>query len=188
MKIGLAEHITEHSIQFLDTFWHISMTLSESYIYVRRTIVMFWIGRWSAGLFAKGNFFPFSSCAALLFVSRDQCPLVSRLQKSTCTELSSIMHSLPTLEISPDIWIQTWLRSLQVNLALRWDPIMIQCTLSSREAGCMACSHAPPELPARSGRNRNIKVTRIGVLSGRFCAGRSYVWLVPEWYLIDQAN
>jgi hypothetical protein len=25
------------------------------------------------------------------------------------------------------------------------------------------------------------------VLSGRFC-GRSYVWLVPEWYLIDQAN
>jgi hypothetical protein len=66
---------------------------------------------------------------------------------------------------------------------------MIQCTLSSRETGCMACSHAPPELPARSGRNRYTKVTRIGVcvLSGRFC-GRSYVWLVPERYLIDQAN
>jgi hypothetical protein len=34
MKIGIAEHtyITEHIIQFLDTFWHISMTLSESYI------------------------------------------------------------------------------------------------------------------------------------------------------------
>jgi hypothetical protein len=31
MKIGIAEHITEHIIQFLDTFWHISMTLSESY-------------------------------------------------------------------------------------------------------------------------------------------------------------
>jgi hypothetical protein len=27
MKIGIAEHITEHIIQFLDTFWHISMTL-----------------------------------------------------------------------------------------------------------------------------------------------------------------
>jgi hypothetical protein len=79
------------------------------------------------------------------------------------------------------------LRSLQVNLALCWDPIMIQCTLSSRETGCMACSHAPPKLPARSGLNRNTKVTRIGVLSGPFC-GRSYVWLVPEWYIIDQAN
>jgi hypothetical protein len=32
MKIGIAEHITEHIIQFLDTFWHISMALSESYI------------------------------------------------------------------------------------------------------------------------------------------------------------
>jgi hypothetical protein len=51
----------------------------------------------------------------------------------------------------------------------------------------MACTHAPPELPAPSGWNRNTKVARIGVLSGRFC-GRSYVWLVPEWYLIDQAN
>jgi hypothetical protein len=108
-------------------------------------------------------------------------------QKSTCTELSNIIHSLPALEIPPDIWMQAWLRSLQVNLALRWDPIMIQCTLSSRETACMACSHAPPELPARSGRNRNTKVTRIGVLSGRFC-GCSYVWLVPEWYLIYQAN
>jgi hypothetical protein len=29
LKIGIAEHITEHIIQFLDTFWHISMTLSE---------------------------------------------------------------------------------------------------------------------------------------------------------------
>jgi hypothetical protein len=28
MKIGIAEHITEHIIQFLDTFWHISVTLS----------------------------------------------------------------------------------------------------------------------------------------------------------------
>jgi hypothetical protein len=54
-------------------------------------------------------------------------------QKSTCTELGSIIHSLPTLEIPPDIWMQAWLRSLQVNLALRWDPIMIQCTLSSCE-------------------------------------------------------
>jgi hypothetical protein len=34
MKIGIAEHITEHIIQFLDTFWHISMTLSENYIHV----------------------------------------------------------------------------------------------------------------------------------------------------------
>jgi hypothetical protein len=32
MKIGLAEHITKHIIQFLDTSWHISMALSESYI------------------------------------------------------------------------------------------------------------------------------------------------------------
>jgi hypothetical protein len=32
MKIGIAEHITEYIIQFLYTFWHISMTLSESYI------------------------------------------------------------------------------------------------------------------------------------------------------------
>jgi hypothetical protein len=72
-------------------------------------------------------------------------------QKSTRTELSSIIHSLPALEIPPDIWMQAWLRSLQVNLALRWDPIMIQCTLSSRETVCMACSHAPPELPAPYG-------------------------------------
>jgi hypothetical protein len=28
---------------------------------------------------------------------------------------------------------------------------MIQCTLSSRETDCMACTHAPPELPAPSG-------------------------------------
>jgi hypothetical protein len=27
---------------------------------------------------------------------------------------------------------------------------MIQCTLSSRETDSMACSHAPPELPAPS--------------------------------------
>jgi hypothetical protein len=31
MMIGIAEHITEHIIQVLDTFWHISITLSESY-------------------------------------------------------------------------------------------------------------------------------------------------------------
>jgi hypothetical protein len=88
--------------------------------------------------------------------------------------LISIIHSLPALEIPPDIWMQAWLRSLQVNLALCWDPIMIQCTLSSRETDCMACSHAPPELPAPSGRYWNTKVTRIGVLSGRFC-GHTYV-------------
>jgi hypothetical protein len=33
MNIGIAEHITEHIIQFLDTFWHISMTfIRELYI------------------------------------------------------------------------------------------------------------------------------------------------------------
>jgi hypothetical protein len=33
ITIGIAEHITEHIIQFLDTFSHISMALSsESYI------------------------------------------------------------------------------------------------------------------------------------------------------------
>jgi hypothetical protein len=32
MKMGIVEHITEHIIQFLDSFWHISVTLSESYI------------------------------------------------------------------------------------------------------------------------------------------------------------
>jgi hypothetical protein len=71
-------------------------------------------------------------------------------QKSMRTELSSIIYSFPALEIPPNIWMQAWLRSLQVNLALRRDPIMIQCTLSSRETDCMACSHAPPELPAQS--------------------------------------
>jgi hypothetical protein len=29
------------------------------------------------------------------------------------------MGTFPTLEIPPDIWMQAWLRSLQVNLALR---------------------------------------------------------------------
>jgi hypothetical protein len=74
---------------------------------------------------------------------------------------------LPALEIPPDIWMQAWLRSLQVNLALRRDQIMIQCTLLSRET--------------------DYGVIRIGLVSGRFC-GRNCVWLVPEWYLIDQAN
>jgi hypothetical protein len=41
MKIGIAEHITEHIIQFLYTFWHFALTLLASYIYiVRRTIVI----------------------------------------------------------------------------------------------------------------------------------------------------
>jgi hypothetical protein len=68
-------------------------------------------------------------------------------QKSMRTELSSITHYdnalLPVLEILPDIWMQAWLLSLQVNLALLGDSIMIQCTLSSCETGlyCVfACS------------------------------------------------
>jgi hypothetical protein len=32
MKIAIGDHNTEHIIQFVDTFWHISVTLSESYI------------------------------------------------------------------------------------------------------------------------------------------------------------
>jgi hypothetical protein len=47
----------------------------------------------------------------------------------------------------------------------------------------MACSHAPPELLAPSGRYWNTKISELD----RFC-GYSYVWLVPECYLIDQAN
>jgi hypothetical protein len=86
-------------------------------------------------------------------------------QKSMRTELSSIMHydnaALPALEIPPDIWMQAWLRSLQVDLALCWDPIMIQCTLSSRETDCIARLHAPPELPASSGRYRNTKLSEL---------------------------
>jgi hypothetical protein len=90
-------------------------------------------------------------------------------QKSTRTELSSIIHSLPVLEIPPDIWMPAWLRSLQVNLALRWDPIMIQCTLSSCETDCIACSHAPPELPASSGCYRNTKWSELDCF-------RSFLW------------